>query len=101
MDGAATFSDIRQTFRTPVRILLPKLFESREAWKAKAEQRRAELRSAQINIRDLSNSRAMWRERAEHYEEHNRQLQVQFQQIQSELEQTRAALTALEEAKKK
>lgn len=101
MDGTATMSEIRQNFRTPVHILLPKVFQSRDAWKAKSDQRKAKWKAAQITIRDLTASRAMWRERAEHFEEHNRQLQEQLQRTQSELEQTQAALTSLEQAKKK
>jgi chromosome segregation ATPase len=101
MDGAATMSEIVETFRTPVRILLPKLLKSREDWKTKSHQRKAKLRSASTKIRDLSASRDKWRQRTERLEEENRQLQEQLEQAQRDGEQTRAALTELEEAKKK
>jgi predicted nuclease with TOPRIM domain len=103
MDGAgtATISEIRETFRTPVRILLPKLFKSRAAWKAKSDRRKAERKAAKIKIRDCSASRDRWRERTKQLEEETRQLRERAERAERELEQTRAALTELEDAKKK
>ena len=101
MDGAATMSDIRHTFRTPVRILLPKLLKSRDDWKAKSHQRKAALKAATVKIRDLLASRNMWRQRAERLQEENRQLQERLEGAERELEQTRSALIQLEAAKKK
>jgi hypothetical protein len=75
MDGTATMSEIRESFRTPVRILLPKLLKSRNGWKAKSHQRKAKLKSAKIKCRDLSASRNMWRQRAEERADEIRQLQ--------------------------
>ena len=94
MDGTATMSEIRQTFSTPVRILLPKLLKSRDDWKAKSHQRKAQLKSAKIKIRDLSVSRDMWRDRTE-------QLQERLERAEHELEATQTALTQLEDAQKK
>lgn len=101
MDGSATMSQIVKTFRTPVRILLPKLLKSRDDWKAKSHQRKAQLKSAKIKIRDLSASRDMWRQRTEQLQEENRQLQQRRERAERDLEQTRAALTQLEDAQKK
>jgi uncharacterized protein YukE len=101
MDGAATMSEIRETFRTPLRILVPKLLKSRDDWKAKSDKRKAELKKATIKIRDLSASRDMWRERAEQYEAEQRQLREHTERVERELEQTRAALTQLQDAQKK
>jgi chromosome segregation ATPase len=101
MDGAVTMSEIVETFRTPVRILLPKLLKSRDDWKAKSHQRKAKLRSASTKIRDLSASRDKWRQRTERLEEDNRQLQERLERAEREGEQARVALTALEEVKKK
>ena len=61
MDGATIKA---QTFRTPARILIPKLAASRDGWKTKAGERKRRLKAARIRIRDLENSRARWRERA-------------------------------------
>jgi len=101
MDGSATMSEIRQNFRTPVRILLPKLLKSRNDWKAKSDRRKAQLKAAKIKIRDCSASRDMWRQRTEQLQEENRQLQERLQRNERDLEQTRAALTQLENAQKK
>lgn len=101
MDGSATMSDIRENFRTPVRILLPKLLKSRNDWKAKSDRRKAQLKAAKIKIRDCSASRDMWRQRTELLQEENRQLQERLERTERELEQPRAALTQLENAQKK
>jgi chromosome segregation ATPase len=101
MDGTATMSEIRQTFSTPVRILLPKLLKSRNDWKAKSHRRKAELKSAKIKSRDLSASRDMWRQRTEQLQEENRQLQERLERAERERDATRAALTQLEDAQKK
>ena len=101
MDGNATMSEIRETFRTPIRILLPKLLKSRNGWKAKSDRRKAELKAAKIKIRDCSASRDRWRQRTEQLEEETRQLRERAEQAERELEKTRAALTQLEDAKKK
>jgi hypothetical protein len=101
MDGAATMSEIIETFRTPVRILLPKLLKSRDGWKAKSHQRKAKLKSANIKIRDLSASRDKWRQRTEQLEEESSQFQERLERAERELEQARTALTQFEEAKKK
>lgn len=102
MEGNVTLSKIRESFRTPVRILLPKLLKSRNGWKAKSDRRKAELKAAKIKIRDCLASRNMWRERSERLDEESRQLRERAERAERELEQTRAALAAqLEDAKKK
>ena len=101
MDGAATMSEIRQTFQTPIRILLPKLLKSRDEWKAKSHNRKAQLKAAKIKIRDLSASRDMWRERTEQLQEQTQQIQVRAECAERERDEARAALTLLEDAKKK
>ena len=98
MDGSATMSEIREAFRTPVRILLPKLLKSRNGWKAKSHRRKAELKAAKIKIRDCSASRDHWRQRTEQLEEENRQLRRRVEQAEHERE---IALAQFEDAKKK
>ncbi|MGH9747269.1 MAG: hypothetical protein ACRD59_14325 [Candidatus Acidiferrales bacterium] len=98
MDGSATMSAIRENFRTPVRILLPKLLKSRNGWRAKSHRRKAELKAAKVKIRDVSASRDMWRQRAEQFEEEARQLRQRLEQAERERE---TALAELEDAKKK
>jgi chromosome segregation ATPase len=101
MDGSATMAEIRESFRTPLRILVPKLFKSRNGWKAKSDRRKAELKAAKIKIRDCSASRDRWRQRTEQLEEENRLLRQRAEQAERELEKTRAALAQFEDAKKK
>jgi chromosome segregation ATPase len=101
MDGTATMSEIRQTFSTPVRILLPKLFKSRDDWKAKSHERTAQLKSAKIKIRDLSVSRDRWRERTEQLHEQNEQLQERLENAERERDAARTALMQFEDAQKK
>ena len=102
MDGATlTLSDIRQSFRTPLRILLPKVLKSRDGWKAKSDRRKAQLKAAKIKIRDCSASRDMWRERAERLAQENRELREQLEHAEREHTQRQAQLAEAEEAKKK
>jgi chromosome segregation ATPase len=101
MDGnTTTMSDIRQSFRTPLRILLPKVLKSRDGWKAKSDRRKAQLKAAKIKIRDCSASRDMWRERAERLAQENQQLREQLEDAEREHTQIQARL-AEQDAKKK
>ena len=98
MDGNATMSEIREKFRTPMRILVPKLLKSRTGWKAKSDRRKAELKAAKIKIRDVSASRDRWRQQAEQAEEEARQLRQRAEQAERARE---TALARLEDAQKK
>jgi chromosome segregation ATPase len=93
MDGTTlTMSEIRQSFRTPLHILVPKLLQSRAGWKAKSDRRKAQLKAAQIKIRDCSASRALWRQRAERLAQENRQLREQLEHAARERLQLQAQL---------
>ena len=72
-------------FKTPRRLLITKLVRSRDAWKAKANARKAQRKTLEIRVRDLEASRELHRQRAE-------QLLLQNQQLQ--LESARAAVAA-------
>jgi DNA anti-recombination protein RmuC len=85
-------AEIRENFRTPLRILVPKLLKSRDDWKAKSHQGKAKLRQARVKIRDLSASRDMWRQRTEQLLTDKRQLQESLARTEQELEQARATL---------
>lgn len=95
MDGAATMSEIREKYRTPTRILLPKLLKSRDDWKAKSDARKVKLKAAQIKIRDLTISRELWRGRAEQPPTQASQVQEQLQQALRERDEARAELDEL------
>jgi chromosome segregation ATPase len=91
-------SEILNEFRTPVRILLPKILKSRDDWKAKCQLRRAQNKTLKIKVRDLVASRDSWRQKSE-------ELQAQYDQLQGEYRQLQHRLEAVEvecqEAKKK
>jgi hypothetical protein len=88
-------------FRTPPRILIPKLVESRDKWKAKATERRNQYRAEKIHSRDLGISRDQWKGRALAAEQKVQELQLQLQQAQADLAQARADLAARQDAQKK
>ncbi len=67
-------------FRTPPRILIPKLVRSRDAWKAKATTRKTQRKALEIRVRDLDASRELHRQRAE-------QLQQRVTQLEAELDE--------------
>ena len=77
-------------FRSPPRVLIPKLVQSRDNWKAKANQRNRDLKNAQVRSRDLAISRERWKQRAQDADQQIHTLQEQLQQTQRLLEQTRA-----------
>ena len=99
MDGTTTPAN--PLFRSPPRILIPKLVHSRDTWKAKAGQRKRQLKAAQIRGRDLGLSRQRWKERAVASEQRVQELQRQLDQTQQQLDQARAHIAALEEDVKK
>jgi hypothetical protein len=82
MDG----TDI-STFRTPTRILLPKLLKSRDAWKDKCLQRRKQNKALQINVRDLTASRESWRTQCHAAQAERDQLIAERDQLQAERDQ--------------
>jgi hypothetical protein len=96
MDGTATMSDILNNFRTPIRILLPKLLNSRDAWKTKSHQRKAQLKAAKIKIRDLDISRTRWRKQHQQLHADHQVLQAQYQQLHSEHAQLKQRLADAE-----
>ena len=95
MDGATATTP---AFRTPTRILIPKLVNSRDGWKTKANERKKRLKAARIRIRDLEASRKVWRQRAEAAEEKVAQQDAAMQQ---ELAALRADNERLREELKK
>jgi len=95
MDGATTTTT---AFRTPARILIPKLVKSRDGWKTKANERKKRLKAARIRNRDLEASRKVWRQRAEAAEE---KVAQQDSSLQQELAALRADNERLREELKK
>lgn len=89
------------TFRSPPRILIPKLVKSRDNWKAKANQRNSALKKAQISNRDLSLSRNRWKQRAQDAEQQLRLVQQQLEQTQRQLEHSREEVALLQAQEEK
>jgi hypothetical protein len=88
-------------FRTPPRILIPKLVRSRDKWKAKATARKHRLHKEKIHSRDLALSRQRWKDRAVAAEQKLQELQQQLQGTQADLAQARSQLAQLQDDSKK
>lgn len=73
-------------FQTPSRILIPKLVRSRDAWKAKATQRKRQRKALLIRVRDLTASRLRHRQRADSLAQQLDQLRLQLQHTQQQLD---------------
>ena len=88
-------------FRTPPRILIPKLVSSRDKWKAKATARKRLYRKERIRSRDLAHSRQRWKDRALAAEQKLQELQQQQQRAEADLLQARSEIAQLQEDAKK
>lgn len=73
-------------FLTPPRILIPKLLRSRDAWKAKATQRKAQRKTLSIRVRDLTASRDRHRQRADHLQQQMEALQLRVDHLQQQVD---------------
>lgn len=100
MDGSAETTSATE-FRTPPRILIPKLVSSRDKWKAKATIRKRQLHKEKIHSRDLTLSRRRWKERALTAEGELQQLRLQLQRAEADLAQAHADIARLQEDSKK
>lgn len=98
MDGVS--SETRR-FRSPARILIPKLVAGRDRWKRQAGERKRRLKSAQIRIRDLEGSREWWRERTEVAERQVAELERAAAATSAELAAARDESAALRDELKK
>lgn len=98
MDGATLDP---AAFRTPQRILIPKLLTSRAGWKRKAGERKRKLKAARIRCRDLETSRDRWRARAEAAEGQAAELRGQRDQARQELTAAQATADSLRDELKK
>ena len=101
MDGSTTDTPPRVAFRSPARILIPKLAHSRDQWKAKSDRRKRLLKQAQIRCRDLTLSRQRWKDRALAAEPNAPQLQQQLDAARQQLESAHAQIAELQDAVQK
>lgn len=81
-------------FRTPPRILIPKLLRSRDAWKIKATKRKAERNTLQIRVRELTASRARQRVRADELQLRLDELQHQHDHVCQQRDQLQTQFDA-------
>jgi len=86
-------------FRTPPRILIPKLVISRDKWKVKATNRKHRLHKEKIHSRDLSLSRQQWKDRALAAELKIQELQLQLERSQADLAQADSEIAQLQDKK--
>jgi hypothetical protein len=88
-------------FRTPPRILIPKLVRSRDQWKAKAAERKRQYRKEQIRSRDLALSRGNWKERALAAEQKLQEQQLKLDRAEADLVEARSQIAQLQDDAKK
>jgi hypothetical protein len=100
MDSPST-TTFTTDFRTPPRILIPKLARSRDQWKAKATARKRQYRQEQVRSRDLECSRQLWKERARAAEQKLQEIQQQLQHSAADLTEARSAIAQLQDDAKK
>jgi chromosome segregation ATPase len=68
------------------------LEESRDQWKAKAQQRTEEIKRLKVQVTDVQNSRSEWRGRAENAVEASRAQAEHLEALQCEVETLRDEL---------
>jgi phosphopantetheinyl transferase (holo-ACP synthase) len=102
MDSPATTTPLSASaFRTPPRLIIPKLALSRDRWKAKAAVRKAQYRKEKIHSRDLEISRQRWKDRALVAEQKLQELQQQLQHAEADLAETRSPIVQLQDGAEK
>ena len=82
MDGQATSL---HGFKSPVRVLAACFQKSRDNWKQKCMESKAELKRWKVRVADVGRSRDDWRSKAEIRQTENESLQAQVQRQQDQL----------------
>lgn len=82
------------------RVLAQSFRKSRDNWKRKCQEAKAELKSLRGRIRDLELSRSKWRDDAEMSQKEQRRLQNVIESLQSDLAISAQAI-AQESSKKR
>jgi chromosome segregation ATPase len=72
---------MEQAYKSPVTKLLRFFETSRDQWKRKHHDLKAELKLAHNQVRAVEKSREMWRERAEESTQRVRQLEAELAEI--------------------
>lgn len=75
---------MEQAYKSPVTKLLRFFETSRDQWKTKHHELKAELKLAYNQVRAVEKSREMWRERAEESAERVRQLEAELAETKTQ-----------------
>jgi hypothetical protein len=78
-------SDDAREYRSPKRTLAHSFRRSRDQWKAKAMQRREELRAMKVRLRDVEASRELWKTKALYLQEQLHHLSASASEPASEI----------------
>jgi predicted nuclease with TOPRIM domain len=70
-------------FRSPLRVVARFLERSRDLWKRKYMELKAELHRLKVRVQDMDKSRRQWRERAETSEAKVAELHAELQRLQA------------------
>jgi chromosome segregation ATPase len=77
-------------FRSPVRVLAAAFRKSRDQWKQKYMDAKAELKRFKVRVADVSHSRDAWKEKLEAKQRELELLQAQVQQLQDQVSEASA-----------
>lgn len=81
---------------TRPRVLAQSFRESRDNWKRKCQEAKAEIKSLRGRIRDLELSRAKWRDDAEASQREQQDLREEVERLQTQLTFSAAAVAESE-----
>jgi chromosome segregation ATPase len=79
--GDDAMTAMEQAYKSPITKLLRFFEASRDQWKKKHHEVKAELKLAHNQVRAVEKSRDMWRERAEESAQRVRQLEVELAEV--------------------
>lgn len=81
--------------KSPTRILLRSFRQSRQKWKAKALQRRTEVKVLEHKVRDVGRSRARWKAKAKQVQAVEQALRERLQAVEAERDRLQAQVAEL------
>jgi peptidoglycan hydrolase CwlO-like protein len=85
MDAVDAQTKDLNEFRSPVRVLAAFFQKSRDQWKQKYMDAKADLKRFKVRVADVSNSRDAWREKAEARQTELQAMQAQLQELQNQI----------------
>lgn len=79
-------------FKSPKRMLVRFFRQSRDRWKRKCKELRADLKRVRVRMYDLNESQQHWKHRAQQRLKEQEQLQAQLGELKGQLAQAQEAL---------